>query len=129
MQKLIVIKRKWIRIDQFLQAKSTLLSGIDISTITIRISVFVLLIFLIQTFSTIFRYTMRLAAFYEARSDAIALCSGTAIPLNTGNLLEVVRCLSPESYDFGRPPKLILNDAIDLAKAALTRAGTGASGR
>jgi hypothetical protein len=58
---------------------------IAVSILTTRIGAVALLIFLVQILTSIFRYQIRLAAFFDARADALAAVTGT------GGLEEVER--------------------------------------
>ena len=82
------------------------------STISTRIASVLLLLFLVQILVTMYRYSIRLAAFYDARADILQLSP----PLDSIKFEDIVRALSPDALDFGREPKSPAQHAIDLAK-------------
>lgn len=89
----------------------------DYNSTLIRVVAVFLIMFLVQTFITIFRYTMRLGAYYQARIDALKLMDGTDVSID--DLQKMTMILSPETYDFGKTPKTPAEQAIDLAKEIL----------
>ena len=76
-----------------------------------------LIVFLVQTFITVFRYMTRLAAYYQARVDALLL--GAAHDLSIADLQKLTAVLSPETYDFGKPPRTPTEQAVDLARSIM----------
>ena len=60
------------------------------------------------------RYNLRLAAFYQARRDAIHLNEMEELPRpeNVEELGRMLEALSPDGLDFGQSPKT----AVDLTK-------------
>jgi hypothetical protein len=54
---------------------------LEYNAIIIRISAVLLIVFLVQTFITIFRYITRLAAYYQARVDALALVADVDVSI------------------------------------------------
>ena len=89
-------------------------SALEYNSILIRVAAVLLIVFLVQTFISIFRYTTRLAAYYQARSDALALADKADVTID--DLQKLTTLLSPEGYDFGRPPKNPAEQAVELAK-------------
>ena len=78
-----------------------------------RIGAVLLLIFGIQILVTLYKYNTRLAAYYDARADALEL-----VGENDEHVLEtLVRALSPESLDFSVLPQSPTRDIADLAKS------------
>ena len=84
------------------------------NSILIRVSAVLLIVFLVQTFISVFRYMTRLAAYYQARLDALDLTRDTEITI--ADLHELSSVFSPESYDFGKPPRTPTEQAIEIAK-------------
>jgi hypothetical protein len=82
------------------------------STISTRIASVLLLLFLVQILVTMYRYSIRLAAFYDARADILQLSP----PFDSIQFTDIVKALSPDALDFGREPKSPAQYAIDLAK-------------
>jgi hypothetical protein len=89
-------------------------SVIEYNSIIIRIAAVLLIMFLVQTFITIFRYTMRIGAYYQARVDALRLAHGSDITI--ADLHKITSILSPESYDFGKVTRTPTEQALDFAK-------------
>ncbi len=85
-----------------------------------RTGIVLLLVFLIQYLMSLTRYNLRLAAFYNARRDAIRLTTVEALPQlgNVDELEQMVHALSPDGVDFGRSPKSVIDLAIQLARPA-----------
>ena len=88
-----------------------------ISTVTTRIGAVLILIFLVQILLTTYRYTLRLAAFYDARADALELL-GT---LKASDLAEVTRALAPDAVEFDAMPASPRQTVVDVAKDVLAK--------
>lgn len=82
------------------------------ATLSTRVASVLLLLFLVQILVTMYRYSIRLAAFYDARADTLQLSAS----LSSVQLAELVTALSPDGLDFGREPRSPAQHAIDLAK-------------
>ena len=100
------------------QAKSV--SGnsysILISAITTRIGSIVLLLFLVRILAPLYRYNIRLAAYFDARADALTL-----IHLNNSDFFQkLTASLSPEDIDFGESPVSPSQEMLDFIKQVLT---------
>jgi hypothetical protein len=83
-----------------------------IQTSVTRFGVVLILVFLVQILVSLYRYNMRLAAFYFARADGLVLLS--RMPSNLGTLVNIV---SPDKIDFGKPPKTPAEEATGLLHA------------
>jgi hypothetical protein len=70
-----------------------------IQTSVTRFGVVIIIVFLVQILVNLYRYNVRLSAFYSSRSDALRL-SEEAISLR-----DLVTLLSPDSLDFGKAPR------------------------
>jgi hypothetical protein len=92
--------------------------GFEYNSLIIRVAAVLLIVFLVQTFITVFRYLTRLAAYYQGRVDSLQLAAGREISIN--DLRDLSSVFSPETYDFGKPPKSPSDQALDLAKAIIT---------
>lgn len=79
-----------------------------------RVGVLVVLLFLVSFLVNLYRYNMRLAAYYDARADALALFQLTDL-----GLPELILALSPDGMDFGKMPRSPTDHAVELAKAML----------
>ncbi len=90
-----------------------------VSTVTTRVGSVLILLFLVQILVSLYRYNIRLAAYYDARADGLEL-------VTTGSseqIESIVRALSPESIDFGKSPMSPATHAVDLAKEILAIKG------
>ena len=60
--------------------------------------------FLVQILVRLYQYSLRLAAFWDSRADALLLArsfaSGRAVKFD-----DLVMALAPDAYDFKAPPK------------------------
>jgi hypothetical protein len=64
---------------------------------------------------TLYRYSSRLAAFYDSRADALQL-----VPIEAFDSAETsVAVLGPDKLDFGKTPRSAIENAVDLAKEIL----------
>lgn len=93
------------------------------SSLIARIAVIALLIYLVNILVNLYRYNMRLAAFYQARRDAIemALASGADLTsMVQGSLADLATSNTPEEVTFGPRPALptdaLLKAVPELAK-------------
>jgi hypothetical protein len=77
-----------------------------------------LILFLVQILITLYRYSTRVSAFYEARADALQLAS----EVDALSLKELVDALSADKVDFGKAPVPSSQMAFETIKAALARA-------
>ena len=84
-----------------------------ISTSVTRIGAVLLLIFGVQVLINFYRYSLRLAAFYESRADAIELLDDSSLE----SLGSIVTCLSPDLIDFGKAPNTPTQEILELAKS------------
>ena len=84
-----------------------------ISTSVTRISAVLLLIFGAQVLINFYRYNLRLAAFYEARADALELLGNGSIE----QLQLLVASMSADQIDLEKPPKSPTQEVADAAKA------------
>jgi len=79
----------------------------NVSSLTARLAVIALLVYLVNILVNLYRYNMRLAAFYQARGDAMetALASGCDIgTMMSETLSEFARAYTPEEVNFGTRP-------------------------
>jgi hypothetical protein len=86
-----------------------------ISTITTRIGIVVLLLFLVQILVPLYRYNIKLSGFYEARANALELLE-LVDDKNDDALERLVSVFSPDSLEFGKAPATPTQQAIDMAK-------------
>jgi ribosomal protein S27AE len=86
-----------------------------ISSATQRIGIIVLLIFLLQILVPTYRYNLKLAAYYEARADALEILS----KLPDHKLDNLILILSPDSLDFGKPITSPTDQVLEVVKEAM----------
>ena len=84
-----------------------------LSTNVIRFGPLIIIFFFSSVLINLYRYCIRLSAYYHARADALELLSED-IDCERFNLL--TDALSPESYDLGKIPKSPMDQAIEIAK-------------
>ena len=70
----------------------------------LRVFTLTILFFLVALFVRLYQYNLRLAAFWESRSDAVLLADRLA-HLDSKSFGELVSALSPDSYDFKPGPR------------------------
>lgn len=85
-----------------------------VSSTSQRIGIVVLLIFLIQILVPAYRYNIKLAAFYEARADALEMRSEIPdCPLD-----KLILLLSPDSINFGKGISSPTDNLLEVVKEA-----------
>jgi hypothetical protein len=87
-----------------------------------RAGVILLLMFLVAIFSSLYRYSLRMAAFYDGRADALIL---DWLEQSSLSLAELAAIFGPEGIDFAKA-RSPAGHVVDLAKTALQAAGRGA---
>ncbi len=87
-----------------------------VSALSTRIGITFLLLFLVQILVSLYRYNIRLSAFYDARADALAV----AKDVKKMKFSDIVDLTAPEKLDFVRQ-KAPTDQAIDIAREILTR--------
>lgn len=90
-----------------------------IDQVTVRVTVVVLIIFLVQILVNLFRYGTRLSAFYDARADALVLIGRSGRSVTSSEFSSLVMSLAPDSLDFGRSAKTPLDSAVELSRQIL----------
>lgn len=90
-----------------------------ISTVTTRIGSVLILLFLVQILVSMYRYNIRLAAYYDARADGLEL----AIDASVEEIDKIIRSLSPENIDFAKVPNSPSVHAVELAKEIVSIKG------
>lgn len=79
----------------------------------IQAATLTILFFLVQTLSRLHRYSLRLAAFWESRADAVLLAQGRP----EMQFEELVRSFAPDTYDFRSSPQAALQSLLFRKKA------------
>ena len=80
-----------------------------------RVTIVLIGVFLAQIMVGLNRYHTRLSAFYQARSDALALIAPSKGPDTVDAIDRLTQVLSPERVDFGGTPKAPLQRWTELA--------------
>jgi cbb3-type cytochrome oxidase subunit 3 len=95
--------------------------GIDWNANLNRIGVMAFLLFFVTILVSLYRYSMRMAAFYDSRADSLMLLLawGDSAPGKIQDLDGAVKAISPDTYDFGKPPKNPVDQSIELAAKIL----------
>jgi hypothetical protein len=97
-----------------------------IQTSVTRFGVVIIMVFLVQILVNLYRYNMRLSAFYFGRSDALVLLNKGSDDLNLGTLVELI---SPDKLDFGKAPRTPAQEAAELIQSWNGRLKTGEDSR
>ena len=90
-------------------------SQLIITTIT-RFGTVLFIVYTVSILLNVYRYVMRLAAYYDARADALWLMQ-TFEDGHAKRYQMLVDALNAEKIDFGKPPTTPLQHVIDLAKS------------
>lgn len=95
----------------------------EVSSLGARLAVIALLVYLVNILVNLYRYNMRLAAFYQAQGNSIelAIASGADIPSMIGTSFhELASAQTPELVSFGTrpapPTETVAKAVADLAK-------------
>jgi hypothetical protein len=86
---------------------------IDVSTLATRLGSVLILLFLVQILVTLYRYTIRVAAFYDGRADAILFASLASTNLS---FMDAGTFFTPTNVDFGKVPRSPAEHALELVK-------------
>jgi hypothetical protein len=90
-------------------------AGGEMLEITVKVSTSVLLIFLVQMMFKLFKYLLRVAAFYNGKADAMEFSKMKPdIPLE-----KVIDFFTPEKYDITDMESTITGNFIEVLKAKL----------
>lgn len=85
-----------------------------------RFGILFIIVFLMQVLVNLYRYTMRLSAYYVSQADALVIA-----PNDNEALLKIVAALSPAQVDFGKQPATPIQQlarALRLANEGRTSA-------
>ncbi len=106
--------------EQVKQLTDNASNALITSSLTIRISASVLLIFLVGILFRVFKYLLRVAAFYHSKADALEFHK-----MNPESKIELERLLeifTPEKYDISDlEQSSIATNIVDLIKSKLGR--------
>ena len=94
------------------------LKEISLYAAFVRVATVLILFFAVQYLISLTRYSLRLAAFYDARRDAVLLTTEEGFP-RPGSIAELERmmqAMSPDGLDFGRSPRTTVEQALQMAR-------------
>jgi len=97
-----------------------------LSTQITRFGTLAVILFLVGILVGMYRYSARLASYYDARADALVLLGDS--PFDIEKFEKLVGTLSPETYDFGRIPASPTDQAVALTKEMLTKIAPNTKG-
>ena len=81
-----------------------------------RFGTILFVIYMVSVFLSVFRYVMRLAAYYESRAHAIMIAMEMR-ELNSRQLPDYVACLAGERVEFGKDPSTPIESGVEMVKA------------
>lgn len=84
-----------------------------LSATSTRVGSVLLLIFLVQILLSVYRYSIRMVSYYEARADALLLYEGK----DAEQFQLFVTTLSADKVEFGKAPQSPADQAIELIKS------------
>src|SRR5580704_16474191 len=99
-----------------------------IFTAITRFGTVVFIIYAVAVLLNVFRYVMKLAAYYEARAHALMLTKELGKD-GTDALHKYAEILAAEKVDFGKEPSTPAENLIDLLKASKDIAITVTKGK
>lgn len=95
-----------------------------ISTNIARFGIIVITIFFAQIFLSIYRYSIKVSDFYNARADALEIITQTELfgPDEISNLIEPIsNILTPDKIDFGKSPQIATSEALKIVQSTLKK--------
>ena len=92
--------------------------------LALRLITIVFLFFLVAMFVRLYQYNLRMAAFWESKSDALVLATESSAK-DSVSIGELAAALSPDAYDFKSGPRTVLERMNPLGG---TRRGDGSRG-
>jgi len=81
-----------------------------------RFGTILFIIYTVSILLNVYRYIMKMAAYYEARADALLLMDSYD-DNSSARYKSFVESLNAESIDFGKNPSTPIQQVIDIAKA------------
>lgn len=86
-----------------------------------RFGPMIVIFFFVTILVNLYRYSVRLAAFYHARADALMMYRMKLAPDKFGKLASA---LSPDDHDIGKAPKMPTDYVMEIAKKAVDKIPT-----
>ena len=95
--------------------RTSLLTGL-IQNNLLRVGITVLFMFMAQHLFGLARYKFRLAAYYDARRDAVLMITADDFPRpkNIAEIGQLMQALSPDTLEIGRPSKTIMDRMMQM---------------
>ncbi len=87
-----------------------------------RFGPLIVILFFASILVNLYRYSIRLSAYYDARADAVHLVQDKVDVYTYSRYIEH---LSPDELDVGKPPKLPTSHLVDIAKAVVAKMKSG----
>ncbi len=104
-----IVLNKEIEFEETLQQDTT---TFIVSTLSTKVGSVLMLLFLVQILVSLYRYSMRLAAFYDSRADFLQVLDSEQ-KLTAATLADL---LSSDKLEFSKTPSSPTEHAIQLAK-------------
>jgi hypothetical protein len=98
---------------------STKLDPLEVFVFITKFALLIVLFFLVNILVSVYRYSQRLAAQYDAQTYALGLSSVSLDP----NFHRLVRTLTPKGIDFGKVEGAPTDKILDLVRAGLRQRG------
>jgi hypothetical protein len=100
---------------------STKVDPLEVFVFITKFALLIVLFFLVNILVSVYRYSQRLAAQYDAQAYALGLSNALLDP----NFHRLVRTLTPTGIDFGKMEAAPTDKILDLVRTALRRRGSG----
>src|SRR6185295_14034242 len=93
-----------------------------ISTVAIRVGAVLVLAFLVQLLASLYRYNMRLAAYFDSRADLLELAFNADNVLEVAAVRNLASVVAPESIEFnvGKMPAEVGVELVKLLASQRT---------
>lgn len=88
-----------------------------------RVTALVLIFLLVNLMVRLYQYNNRLAAFYDARADALLLSKDQEAAFKDLSLNDLIIGLSPDKHDYAAMPKSPMEQVTEVAKTVAARPG------
>lgn len=108
------LKKKREEADGDVTTSMTLLIQTNIT----RFGPMLVIFFFVSILVNLYRYSIRLSAYYEARADALFMLSNS---IESETFDSLVTALTPDNHDVGKAPKVPTDYVVDLAKTAVSK--------
>jgi len=110
-----------MRKDALPNVFSTKVDPLEVFVFVTKFALLIVLFFLVNILVSVYRYSQRLAAHYDAQAYALGLSNALLDP----NFHRLVRTLTPTGIDFGKMEGAPTDKFLDVVRTALRQRGTG----